>query len=715
MTSGQEDHVGKTEAKQQWIVRLMDISRLAWDLVVVPTVLDPIRRRDLPTAEDCVWLMGLADALFPLVPRACRALMGITVSAYAEHSVAVPRENGRVFRLSKIASRKTSWYFALKCAGVAGSARCIKWIVGRKATRNSRKECLAVLRGLCYGGHLGMARELVDSCDTNWRGALKWPASDPDLIYDIRDVSEGHPSLLHDACEGGHLDVINWVMSKFGVGHESWELAGPFRAALRRGHLDVARWLVACPTGVVPSCRPGMCQWFGTFRSQPEFTTPYYPCAPEAFVEIFAEFCKVGSRESEVFAKCIHCCDNFEEACEQLFTGPAQNYGIWIPRFESIESSKGLKWVLNKFYVHQPPANVFWTGKVQSQDELLSHACNTIADVKLLEWIFTQFTFESVTSGDVIGACGNKKDSVEVVKMLLENAGALPTQEEFQDCMALCLANNNTAIAEWLESTFHVMDGVNSDPRKTERIFGTSSRSSGIEGVQWFLSRAKVCNISEKAVVSAIKESCCLTVKLFLLKQFNVRVSEKSSSLLRRLVEDGDVSQVEEARKYCDFSSSDIQEALAGCKKVQSGKVVKGLLGQFMLSEGQPKIKYGLLSLLIKHHKVGCVEWFLHKFPVPLHEFITRMKASDNTVPITVTVGMWKMMMRVLPLSVSYVKWYLMGWATCTPLHTTLTMKTVGLTMANILSYEETIKTSYPHQHHTASPKLSESLDESAV
>ncbi|KAH3763639.1 hypothetical protein Pelo_4501 [Pelomyxa schiedti] len=665
-------------AKSRMTERVMMVSRVVWDFVVVPIVLDPTAARGPQmTRPECCWIVGLADALFPLVPRACRAIMGVSAPG---SKLWWPCVGGSTRRL-------TSRYFALGCAGVVGSVRCVEWIVGSKRTRNNARECLTVLGGLCEGGHLALAQELVDNGNTPWRGgALRWPVvGESDLLDEIKEMDDHSTSILHAACSGGHLDVVKWVMSRFagGVGGtEPWELMKPFQAALFRGRIDTAEWMASSSLlGVVDSC-------------EEKIVTPHSQCAPEVFLEAVKLCIKVFGLESSdvmeyygraVLAKFIRNCsqhhssgdsknnnNNFEEGCEWI------KKTFSVTEFSTIqcENSRGLMWVIKSFHV-------------EPTQKLLSHACNKIADVRLIEWLFENFgTLSPVSFQVVYDACGNKKDSVAVVMLLLEKAKMPPTQPNLRKCLARSLSNNNTEVAEWLESKFHVMDGVNSDddPSSTERIFseicGGGRGNRGIGGIQWFLSHAMLRNIRETAVLSAVENCQFITFTLVLLRQFNSCISHRSS-IVQRLIEDADVSQTRQIVNYGDFSSSDVAEAFSACDYVNSGKVVKWLINEFVMTEDQIKVNHNnLLAMMMHQKRVGCTEWLINQFHVKLNE-ITRL--ADNHKITSVSVGMWKMLMRVFPeMTASVVRDHFMQWVLVSPLHTSVTMKTVGLTKADV-------------------------------
>ncbi|KAH3732033.1 hypothetical protein Pelo_17131 [Pelomyxa schiedti] len=86
--------------------KVMSISRLVWDHVLAPTIAPQHphshdRETRPPSRSKCVWAMAVAEALFPLVPRACRAVL----------AASGPRASWGGLRSS---------YFALECAAMAG-------------------------------------------------------------------------------------------------------------------------------------------------------------------------------------------------------------------------------------------------------------------------------------------------------------------------------------------------------------------------------------------------------------------------------------------------------------------------------------------------------------------------------------------------------------------------------------------------------------------
>ncbi|KAH3765099.1 hypothetical protein Pelo_3046 [Pelomyxa schiedti] len=195
------------------VAHVMTVSRVVWEHVVAPIVSN--RGGEPLSQAQCVWVLGVADALFPLVPRACRAVLA------AQCASARARARARGLDEEQQHACKYLRCFVLECAAIVGSERCIRWMVLPSAqhttttTRNNKKECIAVLKGLCYGGHMRMAQELVDSTG-QWTGILEWPGKDPGLADDLKDARGGKTSLLSCAINGGHSDAVQWVVSQFG-------------------------------------------------------------------------------------------------------------------------------------------------------------------------------------------------------------------------------------------------------------------------------------------------------------------------------------------------------------------------------------------------------------------------------------------------------------------------------------------------------------------
>ncbi|KAH3764750.1 hypothetical protein Pelo_3387 [Pelomyxa schiedti] len=211
--------------------------------------------------------------------------------------------------------------------------------------------------------------------------------------------------------------------------------------------------------------------------------------------------------------------------------------------------------------------------------------------------------------------------------------------------------------------------------------------------MKWFLSHAKVCNISPKTVENAV---LLLRRKP---QEFGVFLDTIPAARCFRVytvtcaVESWSLSQtmhfVSESR---GFSTDKIIKGLKGSSRVQSGK----------------KVTCGnhLLRLLIEANKVRCAEWLIHACKISFDEVILdayHLKAPlrTRTVPFFAQVikviqtfhkgnfgvKMWKMLLRVFPrITAEFVKEHLVWVVFMSPLHTTVSMRTLGLTKDDVLA-----------------------------
>ncbi|KAH3766930.1 hypothetical protein Pelo_1200 [Pelomyxa schiedti] len=645
----------------------MTVSRVVWEHVVEPTVVRPSRDCGDPLAPD-QWrtVSRVAEALFPVVPRACRFLMG-GVNVYARD-------------LRSCGALQTSRYFALQCAGEAGSARCVDWIIKSKQTRNNRKECITVLRGLCLGGHIEMAKELVEGGDTPWSGCslLRWPVNDPDVLDDIRAIQyhcRGYSrSLLYDACKGGNLDVVKWVISKFhGSGIESWELPMPFRVALREGHLDVVKWM-ASSTDVVGACsamvndKDPLCN-LGEFIGSPsleviQFCTELFcgdECPPEvAGFTVLKSFVEQNSMSSSNEA-------DLEEVCDWI----KKRFALRIPpgEYYYLENSKAIKWFMKSFWVQPKPGDL--------------HTACVLGDADLIEWLMAHFSeiVGAVTPATFIDACGNR-DSVSFVKFLLPKTEPRLTRKQLNECLASSLARNNTSVADWLENTFHLMDKVNASPTVTNEVLlklFSCKLADGTAGIQWFLSQCVLSNIREGVVIKGVEDLLqrgCISSAIILLDTFDVPPIGHCY-----WISNISVSQAKEVLSRGKFSLEHIADTFSACESPQSGKVVKWFVQQFHLDESEHVTIDNLLIQLMASNKRSCLEWLIRKFHVTLTQF-GRIYESRATLftSIWTSIDTWKMLMRVFPeMTASFAMEHLREVVTATPLHIQASKKSLGV------------------------------------
>ncbi|KAH3722719.1 hypothetical protein Pelo_18575 [Pelomyxa schiedti] len=275
---------------------------------------------------------------------------------------------------------------------------------------------------------------------------------------------------------------------------------------------------------------------------------------------------------------------------------------------------------------------------------ILSMCTFKIADKELLRWMTTKFP---VTPHFFICSCGNENDSVEMMQTVLGMTTKSLTLNHLREGLGQALSVNNISIAEWLDSTFHLV----------------SSMKIVLVAFNGFLLMYK-CNISVKI----------LCIELLPSNSINFM------SLCNRKLEphaDHDIVS------RCAFLTEHICQGLLDSKSVQSGKVVKWLIQEFHLTEEHvTQCANYLLNILIQNHKTRCAEWLIHEFHVSLNE-VAKMVEWHKTK--NTHVATWMMLMRVFPeMTCTFAQDHFTQFVLDSPLHIAVSMRTLGLTMGEV-------------------------------
>ncbi|KAH3732695.1 hypothetical protein Pelo_16474 [Pelomyxa schiedti] len=287
---------------------------------------------------------------------------------------------------------------------------------------------MAVLTGLCRGGHLDSARRFVDE-GAPW-GSLLWPRSrsiacdsprvtaggDPISIgstlelyddsgserefvfyplpthYDAaggdddddrnavasggdftvgRLESEfwgdkGIPALLDIVAERGHLDTLKWALSRFGGTDESWFLKRLLSAA-KGFQFDTIEWLAN--TIDSPVMLTQIVEWW--------WGVPCCAYDIRRLMKLFPEWRFDPSNMAQSAVKCKGSAHEIIAVCE---------------------------WLMQRF----PSEKMDFTD---------SRNCENVDDVELAEWLLRRAT---PTESDFKCACRHRKDNVDIAEVLLE-------------------------------------------------------------------------------------------------------------------------------------------------------------------------------------------------------------------------------------------------------------------------------------------------------
>ncbi|KAH3762706.1 hypothetical protein Pelo_5437 [Pelomyxa schiedti] len=491
-----------------WVV---EVSRVVWDWVLVPWVIPqshrglmflPHRNNIAPEREGlgpdyfllarlkdkyAVALLRVAEAMFPLAGPVCRAIMR---------------------------AREASRRRFLRCCGEAQAPSCCRWFLahfphgppivsgpvptpspqqcqegqGEWRRQGWGKECMAVLTGLCAGGHLDSARGFVDE-GAPW-GSLLWPRSrsivvgtcDPPptatatatrsgcgrgfVFYPLptcyheydndggsggdfpvagRLESEfwGHkgiPALLDIVAERGHLDTLKWAFSRFGGTDESWFLLKRLLYAADEFQVDTVVWLANTINAAERLASQMVSWWWGVPRRASDI---------RRLMEMFPEWPLDASNMAWSAVNCKGPADEIISVCTWLTE--------WLPSeemdFTDSRNCEVVKWALEG---------------VNSSllEPRLGSILQNVDDVQFAQWLLKRAT---PTESDFKSVCTHRKDNADIAKLVCEK---LPLRsKDLLDAIHIALANGNTRIAQLLEDLLIAITSM--DQRSTGNMQGS--------------------------------------------------------------------------------------------------------------------------------------------------------------------------------------------------------------------------------------------------
>ncbi|KAH3766693.1 hypothetical protein Pelo_1454 [Pelomyxa schiedti] len=619
------------------IRHILDTSRVVWDNVVAPGWLgDSYLHAREPTVDVAVDVFRAAGAMFPLVALAC----------------------SRVLR--RIAEENGSRSRAVWAAGMAGSGSCVSWIVshhhprrgdpqhngeGGRRRRSTVKEAGWVLCGLCDSGNVAAARSLFGGGGGGAAGGNSTSGSESDGVGELRnDVLE----YVKSGCgvKGGHgwrnLEGAKWLASALGVGAgDSWVFPAVMRMALRRGCMDVAKWVVSEFDVVEKFPTPVM---FGVCTSGD---------APENVKWCVENFPSVTSgsyllsnlirNERCTVELCQWLRDQFPEGVINAYT------------FASIRDASVGKWALS-------------TSPTLPRNEILNRMCKSIGNVSFVEWLVTERNF-TPTAETFFTVCSTPRGGSGLPQWLSTRVKLSPA--DIQVSLERALRSNNTAIADWLEGTYGVMGAVNSHPEAPGAMLVEICREFGdyedpVDGLIWFLQhlehREKITGASVHEAIAVALYYCHNNIVLHLLKVFPEHKPQRGDtvilgSLLPRFVESDnfELQRLVTLLDCCSLFTRDMVTNLITADSFlpTSGKTVKWFIMQFHLEDTDIKLNHNsLLFCLLRRKKINCFEWLIDSFGITLDEVIDMIRfwlptSRGNSVDIDLQT--WKMILHKFP------------------------------------------------------------------
>ncbi|KAH3763145.1 hypothetical protein Pelo_5000 [Pelomyxa schiedti] len=647
-------------SEQQRLDRLMLLSRVVWDHVVVPTWVErPSSDRSAEPApgaarRDCVAVMRVAEAMFPLVPRACAAVLGAGGPLWLRH-------------------RGSSSYFALECAADAAGdpgerGRCAAWIItghrgrtrgrGRGSRRDQgEKEGLAVLWGLCVGGHLATAKLFVDGVvgDNPATAGRRWWWEDCGVRWcegggGMGDDRDGWNLVVRDYREG-HLGVAKWIVARFGV--KEWELFFPFCVALWHGHLAVAQWL-ACHFDVEIAI-----DVLGGFKESIGYSGNL------AVIKWYDDEIIMTEEDAvHVLSGLVEGNGTAEEQIEGCKLLAEQFSGLTLDtKYTQVCRQETLRWLINHGLLSPKETSP----QCSPERFCLYCAYNHICDANLIEWLIDTFNVPLPECFDKVFQ--NSKDSVAVVKVMIQRAKSLPAKVT-EDSITKALSVGNFAVADWLDDTYHFTQARGAPGgggTKSLTLSCVAQYSESAEALKWFLHRVPHQLIGQNEVVEAVQE--CVRVPrnnirgaLYLLETFHIPREKATARMWKKVLKclpNADLASAQKIAALGQFSHSEAAEFLP--KKLPmctSSKAVKWLIESFNLTRDQvTHNRNELLFELISNSKANCAEWLIRKFHITLQEvlFMAKRRLLSDYEGFTifewsnVDVRTWRMLLRQFP------------------------------------------------------------------
>ncbi|KAH3766697.1 hypothetical protein Pelo_1459 [Pelomyxa schiedti] len=676
---------------------ILDTSRVVWDNVVAPGWLETSSSLPQEPGAKSLDVFRTAGAMFPLVALACSRVLRRTLNGGRSH------------------------YHALWVAAKAGSGSCVSWIVAhhardsREGTRRRRlstvKEAGWVLCGLCDSGDVAAARSLFgggEGDNMSGGGTFPWSlwdgyrvpewcrdldgtatAANTPIIGSETDVSELRNDVLEYVKSGGgvsgrgwkHLESVKWLVSALRVGaDDSWVFLASLRLALWYGATEVAGWLMS---------EFNLATKFPSPTSQSHLASRcgsgHAPENVKWFVETFPTLSTGGHLLSTVMRNER----STVELCQWLKNHFPEE-SIIDYTLASIRSVNIGKWALSAF-------------PIEAGEATLNEMCRCIQDISFVEWLITERNF-TPTATTFVSVCSTSQGGCALPQWLSTKVKLDPA--DIQLSLEHALHANNTAIADWLESTYGVMGAVNSRPEAPGAMLVRMCEdlgyfTGGVDGLHWFLQHIphpeQISAASVRGAFLATLKYCRVNFALQLLEVFpKYKPQEEDRQLLESILKiflKGDQVKLRSLEALFDCSLF-TREMVTKCMthpafRPWSSKCVKRAIALFRLEGTHIKQNHNsLLFNLITRKKPSCVEWLIDSFEITLDEVIdmfgNRLRPSRGN-SFVIDLETWKMILRKFSkIDADVIRKHFMLVAVNSPSVATFTMHKFGITIEEI-------------------------------
>ncbi|KAH3765090.1 hypothetical protein Pelo_3037 [Pelomyxa schiedti] len=666
-------HVAAVVWQHVAAAHLLPLARLAAARALppqLPTSSDGVDRgtcargRERERLEACSALVRVGEGVWPLAGLACRAALRLAsqpwgVGASVGHS---------------------GWYHVLVAAASATGdprSRCVSWIVRNIDSRETmgptksrqHKESLAVMFGLCIGGHLPAAKAFFESGtgqeETNTEevgilmgtrppGRLTWDKRPGiGLMEDAEAGNFGEFHLLCDICESGYLEMLQWVTVSFGI-KEPWQMVVPFAVALRNDHLEVAKWITDTfnlVSNILPST--GTTNWPIVVELTTHCAEGKNPNLVKWFLENFP--CESEPASARNLLRDVLWNEHSTlELCKWL------QKQLHVPNYRYIPIS-GIKnpeirnWAIESFSVLLTEAT-------------LNTFCGYFfsSDLSFAEWLISARHIRP-TADTLHAACSNPADNPALVKWLSMKVDLSPA--EFIQSLLSSLRMGNIRIANWLEETYSVMNIINSQGssgvskalleicKHTER--GIQEK---LEGIEWFVGRLNAAVELDNDTALEVLDQAAASLRpkaiLFIIKAFHIGPVIPGSSIKKggilQCVAQRTLNEVKELTSLISFSAEDVSHCLSMEGACLCSDTIRWLVENFNLAPGHIKANTNfLLFRLLMENKKGCAEWLIDSFKISLKEVLTIFARYGRQTTITgnkeLHISTWRMLLNKFP------------------------------------------------------------------
>ncbi|KAH3743034.1 hypothetical protein Pelo_15576 [Pelomyxa schiedti] len=639
----------RTAREPEDVAHVLAVSKIVWEWVVAPGWLAAAaapsssgRRGSEEASREAaraagVSLYGAAGGLFPLVPRVC--------SLVARELF--PRQ---------------SRYVRLWCAARAAAPACVKWIISHSSggvdpeyimggsqtitkktvtnwqlsSNRNKKACKVVFDGLLSGGYIDLALGLVNSGeiegadlsgnDGMWlrKWGLKWPGvpgSSADI--DMRENIRGSTSYRFYACCRGDmpLDSVKWLVGWLGM-REPWELVGMVISTIYAGNAPVTQWLVETfnlakfndrTMGFGLQCARGRCPMLLKWWVE-NFSLPQVEYSRGVFAELL----------------------NNESSTVELCQWAKNNLDLSSPP-RSLDWSRNprcMRWAIEEYSL---PITETEVQRICRCDNL-----------EVIQWLVND---KSVAPKSIfLHVVGFSKDNVELIKWLAPRVTL--SAADLQYALQSALHSSNTGIADWLESTFKVMNVVNSTPGKVcsifVEIFGKGRRFSNMGGVKWFLQHVvDLSQITATQTNQVLLASWDVEPIFFVLETFHISLHSEPEEVLRHvllIIFGSTIHDLQRLQSLGNLSVDSITKCLlsfeiSGC----SSKVVKWIVTHAGVGHIKEHYYTKLLLSFLELDKTHCAMWLIDTFHISMTDVM------ENSVYSPTSLYTWKLLVSRFP------------------------------------------------------------------